>query len=264
MGEQAKRMRRLGALFALLAVVGALAGNTESHSEAPPWYGAPGLMRRHALELANSLNLETEHRQRIASMRCHEHKSPLDDAVTLLSVGEKSGGLASMMKDKQLGAIIGEALKANPSSTKVDIQPIMKAITKLERKIRRERSKDSNHNKKTTKLCDKTDKELAGVMAKAEETQKQMNIREAQLRNLRRTAKISLHASISMERKIERILHAVRTEKRVSLEKYYVRRTKRRKDITVLHSAVSLVCTFKSFLDDQRCKDHKVMHAISN
>jgi len=169
-----------------------------------------------------------------------------------------------MMKDKQLGAIIGEALKANPSSTKVDIQPIMKAITKLERKIRRERRKDSDHNKKTTKLCAKTDKELAGVMAKAEETQKQMNIRQAQLRNLRRTAKISLHASISMERKIEQILHAVRTEKRISLEKYYVRRTKRRKDITVLHSAVSLVCTFKSFVDDTRCKDHKVTFAVKN
>jgi len=71
-----------------------------------------------------------------------------------------------------------------------------------------------------------------------------------------------LRASSDRSRAIEEFLSNVRKELRESQQRFRIRQIRRAKDIAVLRSALDLVCTFRSFSDDQMCKDNKLAYSV--
>jgi hypothetical protein len=239
--------------------------------------------QRKAVQIAQDLQLHSDHRDAIAKLaRTVPAAAPRREKGKLsgesfLELSEKipdetvpaAKGLEQAVSsgNKQLGAIIGEALASQGASgeaTGIDIQPIMVAITDLELKIKAERQDDSDHHEEVMEACHDTETKLAAVMTRCETEEKENNTKNQQNRALRMTARADLKTSIALERAIEKILHTVRTEKRIELEQYYVRRMQRRKDIRILNKALTLVCTFQSFQDDARCVNYQLTLAVAD
>jgi len=235
-------------------------------------YSQPKEMRAtKMLDLAQRLQLPRCHLERIkratrlTDAGCRAQRCP-SDTLELLQEKAVVPNLAGLVQDKQIGQIIGETLAqgADPTNTDVSIRAVLDAITALQGKIQREKDQDSDQQDHDMKLCRRTNRDLTRVVGDAETAQKAANTKQFENREQRKQARLDLQNSLDRQRQIEKALHKVRTALREAQDSYYARRLKRKKDITVLQGALKLVCTFRSFKDDDRCVEHKLAFAVSD
>jgi hypothetical protein len=197
-------------------------------------------LRRKLVEVVQDLpSLDSTHRRTVHQLATLRLAARHRSAISLLELGEDAASASS------LDASDAEEL---------DIQPVMKSITKLEHKIKSEHKIDSDSHALLEETCMATDRKLAIVLADEEASQKRLKMEERQARNDRSAARADLKVSQETERELSKSLDEIRSERQAQMEAYYARRRQRTIDLKALHAATRLVCTFASFTDDERCK----------
>jgi hypothetical protein len=207
-------------------------------------------LRRKLVEVVQDLpSLDSTHRRTVHQLATLRLAARHRSAISLLELGEDAASASS------LDASDAEEL---------DIQPVMKSITKLEHKIKSEHKIDSDSHALLEETCMATDRKLAIVLADEEASQKRLKMEERQARNDRSAARADLKVSQETERELSKSLDEIRSERQAQMEAYYARRRQRTIDLKALHAATRLVCTFASFTDDERCKRDKFVAEVQD
>lgn len=192
------------------------------------------------------------------------HDRSLIQQMSMLRVSPRPESAVSFMQlEDRESSRMGVSLEGQEGEA-LDIQPIMKSITKLEDKIKAERDIDSASHSLMDATCYETDRKMAKVLADEEASQKLLKMDERQMRNQRTQDRADLKASQELERRLSKTLHELRSELQAKQEAYYGRRRQRTRDLEALQAAVRLVCTFASFTDDERCKKDKFVESVPN
>lgn len=181
------------------------------------------------------------------------HRSTIH-ALATIRLGGRPGSAISFMELGEQSTATSAASLDNVEEEGLDIQPVMKSITKLEHKIKSEHAIDSDSHALLEETCTATDRTFAIVLADEEASQKRNKMEERQSRNDRAAARSDFKLSQETERELSKSLDEIRSERQANMEAYYARRRQRTVDLKALHAATRLVCTFASFTDDDRCK----------